>query len=97
MITLLKNSARLFFICALLVSCSRKAQDYSSLISDYKKVLCSTMSSTGDTPKERMQEKLDSIKNECLEALKHLKQEEKEKFNQMISKVELEVAEGNCP
>ena len=41
-------------------------------------------------------DKLASIKNDCRNALKFLKQEEKEKFNQMISEAELEVAKGNC-
>lgn len=56
------------------------------------------MNSIHSTPKEcqQVKEKLDSIKNECMEALKHLKQEEKEKFNEMISRVESEVAEGKC-
>ncbi|MEI8117404.1 MAG: hypothetical protein WCH03_07680 [Flavobacteriia bacterium] len=41
-------------------------------------------------------DKLTSIKNDCRNALKYLKQEEKEKFNQMISEAEREVAKGNC-
>jgi hypothetical protein len=39
---------------------------------------------------------LDSIKNEFKEAMKRLKQEEKDKFNQMIFNVEKEVSQGNC-
>lgn len=56
------------------------------------------MSSEESSVKERKEglEKLTSIKIQCREALKYLKQEEKEKFNQMISQAELDVAEGNC-
>ncbi len=46
--------------------------------------------------REKGLEKLTSIKNDCRNALKFLKQEEKEKFNQMISDAEREVAKGNC-
>ena len=60
--------------------------------------MCSTMSSVKSSVKGREigLEKLTSIKIQCREALKYLKQEEKEKFNQMMSRAELEVAEGNC-
>jgi hypothetical protein len=56
------------------------------------------MSSEKSSVKERKEglEKLTSIKIQCREALKYLKQEEKEKFNQMMSQAELDVAEGNC-
>lgn len=56
------------------------------------------MSSLKSSVKDREKglEKLNSIKIQCCEALKYLKQEEKEKFNQMMSQAELEVAEGNC-
>jgi len=46
--------------------------------------------------REKALEKLTSIKNDCRNALMYLKQEEKEKFNQMISEAEREVAKGNC-
>ena len=60
--------------------------------------MCSAMNSTklSRKEKEKGSEKLASIKNECRNALKFLKQEEKEKFNQMISEAEREVAKGNC-
>jgi hypothetical protein len=82
----------------LLISCSRKANDYSQLVSSYKNVFCSTMSSTKSTPKDRIKEikNLKAIKLEFREAMRYLKQEEKEKLNQMIAQVELEFAEGKC-
>ena len=91
----------MFCICTLcisLLSCSRKASNYKQLISSYKNVLCSTMSSTNTSMKERQKGlvQLDSIKNEFKEAMKRLKQEEKDKFNQMIFNVEKEVSQGNC-
>ena len=60
--------------------------------------MCSTMSSVESSVKEREKglEKLTNIKVQCQEALKYLKQEEKEKFNKMMSQAELDVAEGNC-
>jgi len=56
------------------------------------------MSSLKSSVKDRKEglEKLTSIKIQCREALKYLKQEEKEKFHQVISQAELEVAQGNC-
>lgn len=56
------------------------------------------MSSTNTSMKERQKGlvQLDSIKNEFKEAMKRLKQEEKDKFNQMIFNVEKEVSQGNC-
>ena len=60
--------------------------------------MCTTMSETHASLKDRENgiEKLKSIKQECLESLKYLKQEEKEKFLQMMAEAELEVAEGKC-
>ncbi len=56
------------------------------------------MSATESSLKEREKgmEKLNDIKQECLESLKYLKQEEKEKFHRMMAEAELEVAEGKC-
>ena len=98
MFKFLKTLTFLFSLSVFLHSCSRKANDYQALISSYKGVMCSTMSSEKSSVKERKEglEKLTSIKIQCREALKYLKQEEKEKFNQMMSQAELDVAEGNC-
>lgn len=56
------------------------------------------MSSTKSTPEEREDaiKKLKAFKLEFREAMRYLKQEEKEKLNQMIAQAELEVAEGKC-
>ena len=98
MFKLLKTYTFLFSLSLFFSSCSRKASDYQALISSYKGVMCSTMSSLKSSVKDRKEglEKLTSIKIQCREALKYLKQEEKEKFNQMISQAELDVAQGNC-
>ena len=98
MFKLLKTYTFLFSLSLFFSSCSRKASDYQALISTYKGVMCSTMSSVESSVKEREKglEKLTNIKVQCQEALKYLKQEEKEKFHQMMSQAELEVAEGNC-
>lgn len=60
--------------------------------------MCSAMISTKLSKEERKEnlEKLEAIKNDCRNALMYLKQEEKEKFNQMLSEAEREVAKGNC-
>jgi hypothetical protein len=91
------------FICLALtglffLSCSKKATDFQGLIKSYKQVMCTTMSATESSLKEREKgmKKLNDIKQECLESLKYLKQEEKEKFHQMMAEAELEVAEGKC-
>jgi len=95
---MLKKITFFIFLGYLTTSCSRKASDYSTLVSTYKSIMCSAMNSTKLTKEEREKgiEKLASIKNDCRSALKFLKQEEKEKFNQMISEAEREVAKGNC-
>lgn len=95
---MLKKIIFFLFLAILTNSCSRKASDYSTLVSTYKSIMCSAMNSTKLTKEEREKdiEKLASIKNDCRNALKFLKQEEKEKFNQMISDAEREVAKGNC-
>ena len=95
---MLKKITFFIFLGYLTTSCSRKAGDYSTLVSTYKNSLCDTMNSSKLSQEEREKglEKLTSIKNDCRNALMYLKQEEKEKFNQMISEAELEVAKGNC-
>jgi hypothetical protein len=95
---MLKKIIFFLFLVFLTNSCSRKASDYSTLISTYKSIMCSAMNSTKLSKEEREKglEKLASIKNDCRNALKFLKQEEKEKFHQMISDAEREVAQSNC-
>jgi hypothetical protein len=95
---MLKKFIFFLFLSFLSNSCSRKASDYNTLVSTYKNILCSEMSSTKLSKEEREKgkEKLTTIKNECHDALKYLKQEEKEKFNQMLFEVEQEVAKGRC-
>lgn len=95
---MIKKFILISFSSLLIISCSKKADDYSSLVSSYKNVFCSTMSSTKSTPEEREDaiKKLKAFKLEFREAMRYLKQEEKEKLNQMITQAELEVAEGKC-
>lgn len=61
-------------------------------------MFCSTMSSTKSTLEEREDaiKKLKAFKLEFREAMRYLKQDDKEKLNQMIAQAELEVAEGKC-
>ena len=98
MLKSIKTSISFFLLGILLLSCSRKANDYSTLVSTYQNIMCSTMNSTKLSKEEREKglEKLEAIKNDCRNALLFLKQEEKVKFKQMISEAEFEVAKGNC-
>lgn len=98
MLNTIKTSACFLSLIILMLSCSKKASDYSTLVSTYKNSMCSAMISTKLSKEERKEnlEKLEAIKNDCRNALMYLKQEEKEKFNQILSEVEREVAKGNC-
>ena len=80
------------------MSCSRKASDYSYLIYSFKKIHCTTLSSSKTTSTERKKglEKLGRLQNEFKQALKFLKQEEKEKLNNMMSKTIMDIQQGKC-
>lgn len=98
MLNTIKTSACVLSLCILLLSCSKKASDYSCLISSYKKIHCFTLSSSKTTLLERKKglEKISHLQNEYKQALKFLKQEEKEKLNDMLSEAIREIAKGNC-
>lgn len=98
MLNSLKTSACVLSLGILLLSCSRKASDYSYLISSYKKIHCSTLSSSKTTLVERKKglEKLGRLQNEIKQALKFLKQEEKEKLNDMMSRTITDIQQGKC-
>ena len=98
MLTSLKTSACVLSLGILLMSCSRKASDYSYLISSYKKIHCSTLSSSKTTLAERKKglEKMGRLQNEFKQALKFLKEEEKEKLNDMMSQTIRDIQQGKC-
>jgi hypothetical protein len=98
MLTSLKTSACFLALGILILSCSRKANDYSYLVSSYKKIHCTTMNSPKITLVERQKgiEKISRLKNEFNQALKFLKQEEKEKLNDMMSKAISDIQRGKC-
>lgn len=98
MLNSLKTSACVLSLGILLLSCSRKASDYSYLISSYKKIHCSTLSSSKTTLAERKKglEKMGRLQNEFKQALKFLKQEEKEKLKNMMSKTIMDIQQGKC-
>ena len=98
MLNSIKTSICFFLLGILLLSCSRKASDYSYLISSYKKIHCSTLSSSKTTLAERKKglEKMGRLQNEFKQALKFLKQEEKEKLNDMMSKTITDIQQGKC-
>ena len=94
----IKTSICFFLLGILLLSCSRKANDYSYLISSYKKIHCSTLSSSKTTLAERKKglEKMGRLQNEFKQALKFLKEEEKEKLNDMMSQTIRDIQQGKC-
>ena len=98
MLTSLKTSACVLSLGILILSCSRKANDYSYLVSSYRKIHCTTMNSPKITLAERKKgiEKISRLKNEFNQALKYLKQEEKEKLNDMMSKAISDIQRGKC-
>lgn len=93
-----KAGTYLFISVALLTGCSKKASDYSHLVSSYKKIHCTTLSSTRASIIERKRgiQKIAKLQNEFKEALKFLKQEEKEKLNELMTTAILDVQQGKC-
>ncbi|MFM1947749.1 MAG: hypothetical protein RL207_2032 [Bacteroidota bacterium] len=93
-----KAGTYLFISVTLLTGCSKKASDYSHLVSSYKNVHCTTLSSTRASIIERKRgiQKIAKLQNEFKEALKFLKQEEKEKLNDLMTTAILDIQKGKC-
>ena len=94
----LNIGAFLFITIALLTGCSKKASDYNHLVTSYKKVHCTTLSSTKTSINERKRGllKISKLQDEFKEALKYLKQEEKEKLNEMMTTAVMDIQKGKC-
>ena len=82
---------------ALLTSCSKTADDYKSIVTEYKKVACTAMdvnSSLSD--KTAAVAKQNELNQEFQKALSELEMEEVAKLNMMMANALAEVSQGKC-
>lgn len=84
----------LLLICA----CVRKAEDYSSLVKAYKKICCKNLSSNTMSIKMREQaiRKKIKLEEDFKEALRYLKQDDKEKLTEQWLEVIYDAKHGKC-
>jgi DNA polymerase III delta subunit len=95
-----KVKTQLLYLSLLTIfcACAKKAEDYSSLVDSYKKIYCKTLSSNKIplVARERAMQKKIKLEKDFNEALRHLKQEEKEQLTKEWSKVKADAENGNC-
>ena len=95
-----KVHVNLICISLLLVlsACAKKAEDYAYLVDSYKNICCNKLSSSTISLQERegLMEKKIRLEQEFKEALKYLKQSDKEKLTKQWSEVIYDAANGNC-
>lgn len=98
----MKKTAILNLIGLLLIvlfsSCAKKAEDYAYLVDSYRKICCKTLSSNTiplDVRKRAMRKKI-KLEQDFKEALRHLKQNGKEKLTKQWSEVIVDAENGKC-
>ncbi len=98
MTQIIKASLIGIVVLSLNTACARKASEYSGLISAYKKELCDSRKNhvrSGITHEKR-RHKIAELQEKIDDAMRFLKQEEKEKLQEQIAQVLLEVQSGKC-
>lgn len=82
---------------ALLSSCSKKADDYKSIVAEYKKVACTAMDMNSSlTDKTAAVARQNELNQEFQKALSELEMEEVAKLNMMMANALAEVSQGKC-
>ena len=89
-----------FFILALamiLASCSKKAEDFKSIVDEYKTVVCTAMdmnSSLSDKTKAAARQ--NELNQEFQKAQSELEMEEVSKLNLMMASALADASQGKC-
>jgi hypothetical protein len=82
---------------ALLTSCSKTADDYKSIVTEYKKVACTAMDPNSSlSDKTAAVAKQSELNQEFQKALGELEMEEVAKLNMMMANALAEVSQGKC-
>lgn len=94
----LVTTASLAVLVSLLISgCGKKAEDYESIVSEYKKVVCVGMSQSSSlSEKTQALQRQQELNKEYQDAINNLSNEEKSKLMLSWAKALAEASEGKC-
>lgn len=84
-------------LIALLSSCSKKADDYKSLVEEYKSVACTAIDMNASiSDKTKAVARQNELNQEFQNALKELDMEEVSKLNMMMATALSDASQGKC-
>jgi hypothetical protein len=84
-------------LIALFSSCSKKAEDYKAIVSEYKTVICTAMDTSASlSDKTRAVARQNELNQEIQKAQGELELEEVSKLNMMIATALADASQGKC-
>lgn len=93
----MKKSLVILATTLLFASCAKKADDYKSLVEEYKSVACTALDMNASlSDKTKAVTRQNELNQEFQNALKELDMEEVSKLNMMMASALADASQGKC-
>lgn len=93
----MKSTITLLAVIIIFSSCSKKAEDYKAIVSEYKTVICTAMDTSASlSDKTRAVARQNELNQEIQKAQGELELEEVSKLNMMMATALADASQGKC-